>query len=111
MHPARPTFPVHFGLSPVHLVLPLRIKPALPVGIRSIAAGGWISAALSVDGDLYVWGNTEPGCEESAEFLRREDDEDVKLVELEGEDNIKDVAVGDGHIVAVTDSPRSTTSS
>lgn len=69
----------------------------LPTGkIRKISSGGYITAALTVGNDLYVWGG-RPG---QTKLL--EDMEDYPTpVDLEGLDFL-DVAVGDGHILALS---------
>lgn len=72
--------------------------------IRKIAAGGWICTALSRDDDLYIWGG-QPG-NMSARIDALPDwqaGEDVKLVDIDGGVNILDAAVGDGHVLVLTE--------
>ncbi|KAK5119383.1 hypothetical protein LTR85_007739 [Meristemomyces frigidus] len=74
--------------------------------ISKIASGGWMSAALSEDGALYLWGGSPPGAEKFLSRLREAGAGEVTLVELPGDGNeppdVIDVAVGDAHVVAVT---------
>ncbi|KAK0259219.1 hypothetical protein LTS09_006043 [Friedmanniomyces endolithicus] len=51
--------------------------------IAKLATGGWLSAALSEDHALYLWGAaSEPGCEGSIKCLREAGAGEVALVEL-----------------------------
>ncbi len=75
------------------------------IRIRKIASGRWITAALSYDNDLYLWGG-RPGekyrIKSLPDLSRREDDEaEVKLVDIDGGVDVADVGVGDGHVVAL----------
>ncbi len=78
------------------------------VPIKKVATEGWVTAAISKDNDLYVWGG-RPGESERIGALpavgqgsKDEDDEEVKLVDIDGGTDIVDVAVGEGHIVVLT---------
>ncbi|KAH9212492.1 regulator of chromosome condensation 1/beta-lactamase-inhibitor protein II [Leptodontidium sp. 2 PMI_412] len=65
-------------------------------GIRKISSGGYVTAALTDDNDLYVWGG-RAGQKAILEGL-----EGTPLpVDLDGED-VWDVAVGMNHIIALT---------
>lgn len=75
------------------------------IPIRKIAAGGWICLAISRDDDLYMWGGPP-----SNDAFGRIDGlpdwtagEDVKLVDIDGGIDILDAAVGDGHVIALTE--------
>ncbi|KAI9777308.1 MAG: hypothetical protein M1835_005266 [Candelina submexicana] len=75
------------------------------IPIRKIASGGWITAALSYDNDLYLWGG-RPGekhrIKDLPDLPRKGNDEaEVKLVDIDGGVDIVDVGVGDGHIVVL----------
>lgn len=73
--------------------------------IRKIAAGGWIYAAISQSDDLYMWGG-QPGndTDESISCLPNwSEGEGAKLVDVDGGIDVLDVAVGDGHVVALTE--------
>ena len=80
--------------------------------ISKVASGGWMGAALSEDGALYLWGAGAPGAEKSIKPLKEAGAGEVALVELSsatkgGEpSDVADVAVGDGHIAAVADDGR-----
>lgn len=73
--------------------------------IRKLASDGWLSAALSEDGALYLWGAGMPGADKSIKCLREAGAGEVALVDLPGEGgeplDVIDVAVGDGHVAAV----------
>ena len=78
------------------------------IPIKKIASEGLITAAVSQDNDLYVWGG-RPGESERIGALPAvrqgnlgEDNDEVKLVDIDGGTDIIDVAVGGGHIVALT---------
>ncbi|KAI5799984.1 regulator of chromosome condensation 1/beta-lactamase-inhibitor protein II [Geopyxis carbonaria] len=66
------------------------------LSLSKISSGGWISAALSSEEDLYVWGNATPGCQ-VIDFIPN-DTGDVSLVDLGDDVSIIDVAVGSGHV-------------
>ena len=74
------------------------------IKIRKIASAGWIAAALSHDRDLYVWGGRRGdtdrlGCLPLAE----EEEELVRLVDIDGGIDVLDVGVGAEHIIALTE--------
>lgn len=87
--------PRHSHLGRTHSALAPACAPGVVDaldGIRmsSVATGGWLSAAVSAERDLYVWGGARdevlvPGGE-------------VELVQEPEE--VDGVAVGDGHVVA-----------
>lgn len=78
--------------------------------IRKIACGGWICAALSEDGALYIWGVGSPGGDLTIKPLREVGAGEVALVELAEVDgevvDVVDVAVGDNHLVAIDERHR-----
>ncbi|CAJ2510892.1 Uu.00g065170.m01.CDS01 [Anthostomella pinea] len=70
--------------------------------IAKIASGGCMSAALSEDSALYLWGaSNAPGAEQRIKCLRETTSDDVALVELPGDDDsplvVLDVALGGAH--------------
>ena len=73
------------------------------VPVDKVAVGGWIGAAVSRDRDLYVWGG-RTGDEKKIRALPdlSDDDEPVRLVDIDGGVDIVDVGVGAGHVVALT---------
>lgn len=78
--------------------------------IVKVACGGWLGAALSEDGAVYLWGAASPpgGGEGCIGCLREAGAGEVVLVELPGDSDagepldLVDVAVGDAHVAAVT---------
>jgi len=83
--------------------------------IEKVACGaghGWLSAALSEDGAVYLWGTSLPGGEAEIRCLKEAAAGEVVLVELpaaedgaEPED-VLDVGVGTNHVALVTASGR-----
>lgn len=74
--------------------------------IRKIACGGWICAALSEDGALYLWGSGTPGTSRTIRIFNEADVGEVVLVELPDPENprdVLDVGVGDNHIALVSE--------
>lgn len=71
------------------------------VPIMKVSSGGWITAALSREGDLYIWGG-RTGDGELVEGLQDLEGSDVSLVDLGGGLDVVDIAVGGGHLAALT---------
>lgn len=74
-------------------------------GLRmyKVASGGWLTAVLSEEGDVYLWGSQPGGGGEGKiEFLPGEPD-NVGLVDLGVDVNVVDVAVGGGHVSVLTE--------
>jgi hypothetical protein len=90
--------------------------------IAKIASGGYLSAAVSLDGELFIWGQAPPGSEGSLSVLTQDtsmgahsaevaisritaDDEQDEMIKclsvvIEGEvASVYDVAIGHGHII------------
>jgi hypothetical protein len=90
--------------------------------IKKICSGGYISAAVSEDDELFLWGQANPGGGEQLAVLREEggevetgiiveegQDEMVKCLSvfIEGEGaSVYDVAVGHGHMVVAAEARR-----
>ena len=72
------------------------------IPIRKIAVGGWIGAAVSEDNDLYIWGGQAGEVKKISALPRPSDEEDVRLVDINGGVDVVDVGVGNGHIIALT---------
>jgi alpha-tubulin suppressor-like RCC1 family protein len=93
--------------------------------IKKIASGGYMTAAISEDGELFLWGQSNPGTEEELGVLQRLDyvadaaleketlirgdavqDDDVKVLNIciDGRSAIAyDVAIGCGHILVAAE--------
>ncbi|CAN9433203.1 unnamed protein product [Alternaria sp. RS040] len=88
--------------------------------IQKIAAGGYMSAAVSSDGELFVWGQACPGAGKELDVLKvsgvevqatgigvdEEQDEFVKCldVRIDGQvARVYDVMVGHGHILVAAE--------
>ncbi|KAK4953197.1 hypothetical protein LTR10_008903 [Elasticomyces elasticus] len=80
--------------------------------ITKIASGGWMSAAFSEDGALYLWGAAgAPGHDRSIRCLREAGAGEVALVELLASAHdepldVIDVAIGDAHVAVATSDGR-----
>ncbi|EME49090.1 hypothetical protein DOTSEDRAFT_67971 [Dothistroma septosporum NZE10] len=78
--------------------------------ISKVAAGGWLGAALSRDGTLYIWGSTTPAAPGTVDALESADPSEVALVELPhrgGEaPDVLDMALGDNHAAVIAEDRR-----
>ncbi|MCJ1362986.1 hypothetical protein MMC16_002092 [Acarospora aff. strigata] len=93
------------------------------IPVRKVVSAGWMTAAVSVEGDLYVWGGgSANGGDGGGKRIRclpgkgkrererkretagevKEEDEEVALVDVAGGVDIADVGVGAGHMLALT---------
>jgi hypothetical protein len=95
--------------------------------VKKISSGGYMSAAVSADGELFLWGQGNPGGGQQLAVLKEEDaldggremvetgiivedgqDEMVKCLSVfvEGEEaSVYDVAVGHGHVLVAAEVP------
>ena len=92
--------------------------------IKKIASGGYMTAAISEDGELFLWGHSNPGTGEELGVLHRLDyeddamskktviygdtiqDDDVKVLNISIEGGgcyAYDVAIGSGHILVAAE--------
>jgi len=66
--------------TPEHASLPHPIAYLSETKIIDIASGGYMSAALSKDGELFLWGQSCPGIAQTLDILERkncnDDDQD-----------------------------------
>lgn len=116
----------HLGRTPTPSTpapLPGLVTALDGISIRKVASGGWLTAAVSEDGGLYLWGgwpgfgvdgekgriaclpsslaaDRKKNDEENAE--REEEEEEVALVDIESGVDVVDVGVGADHILALT---------
>jgi hypothetical protein len=77
------------------------------VEIEKIACRGWMSAALSCDRALYLWGIASPSQDVEINALSPGEGEELALVDIPGSDaeplEICDVALGVEHIAVLAD--------
>lgn len=112
----------HLGRTPTPIT-PAR-EPGLVTAIdgvpmKKVAGGGWMTGAVSRDGDFYLWGRQPPGVGEgkrirclsrasrTTDKAAEEEEEggkdgEVKLVDIDGGVDVVNVGVGAGHILALT---------
>lgn len=86
--------------NPADRPCPIPFLGGIP--IRKIAVGGWIGAAVSEDNDLYIWGGRIGEAKRINALPRPTDDEEVRLVDIDGGVDVIDVGVGSGHVIALT---------
>jgi hypothetical protein len=97
--------------------IPALIPYLSETNITKIASGGYLTAALSDDGELFLWGQTCPGTDGSLKVLvsspssnqEEEDDQDefIKTVKLGVDGNetrVTEVAIGSGHVLVASES-------
>ncbi|KAH0034587.1 RCC1/BLIP-II protein, partial [Aureobasidium melanogenum] len=75
------------------------------IQIKKIASDGWMTAALSEDGAVYLFGTGTPGTQHLLSCLDGLDPTGAALVEIEQNKeplDFLDIAVGDGHVVLLT---------
>jgi hypothetical protein len=89
--------------------------------VTKVASGGYMSAAVSSDGELFLWGQACPGSERELDVLKEdgkveglvtgiggveEQDDFVKLldVRIDGQEaRVYDVAIGHGHVLVAAE--------
>ena len=96
--------------------LPGQVEYLSETRVRKVASAGWMTAAVSDDGELYVWGTATPkdtGTRNEVSVLRKpendEEDDFVRVadVRIDGrEARVVDVAVGEGHIVVAAEATK-----
>ncbi|KAM0336379.1 hypothetical protein ACHAPQ_004234 [Fusarium lateritium] len=69
--------------------------------IKKIAAGGYTVAALTDSGGLYLWGMKPPGSQ-SRRNAFTELNSIPNYVEVDGEKDVQDIAIGESHAIALT---------
>ena len=85
--------------------IPCRVEALAEFRVRKIDTGGFLTAALTEDGQLFLWGVTRPGGSQLASSVRNET---VALQSILGPSIsvVVDVAVGDNHVVALSSDGR-----
>lgn len=69
--------------------------------IKKIAAGGYALAALTEGGGLYLWGMQSPGSQSRHQAFT-DLSEIPNYVEVDGEKDVQDIALGESHAIALT---------
>lgn len=69
---------------------------------KKIAAGGYSVAALTVSGHLYAWGMQQPGSASNGRATIPGLTELPNYQPIGDDEDIEDVAFGDGHAIALT---------
>ncbi|RSL70067.1 hypothetical protein CEP54_001975 [Fusarium duplospermum] len=69
--------------------------------IKKVAAGGYTLAALTEGGGLYLWGMQSPGSQ--SRYQAFTDLSGIpNYVEVDGEKDVQDIALGESHAIALT---------
>ena len=79
------------------------------IQIKKIASDGWVTAALSTDGAVYIFGTGTPGTQHSLSCLDGLNSMEAALVDIEDQGetlDFLDVAVGDGHVLLLAQDGR-----
>lgn len=86
-------------------------KPGVLEGLQGlhivkVACGGWLSAALSADGALYLWGSTDPTSESPVRCVIPGEIALVEIPTIEDSEllDVVDMAVGDNHVAILAGS-------
>ncbi|CAM1509469.1 Fc.00g032080.m01.CDS01 [Cosmosporella sp. VM-42] len=69
--------------------------------IQKVSAGGYIMAALTEGGGLYVWGAESAGSHSRHQAFP-EISRVPNYIEVDGEQDVKDIALGESHAIALT---------
>ncbi|KAF5023896.1 hypothetical protein F66182_4055 [Fusarium sp. NRRL 66182] len=69
--------------------------------VKKIAAGGYSAAALTESGGLYLWGMQAPGSQ-SRHSIFTNLSAIPNYVEVDGDKDVQDIAVGESHAIALT---------
>ncbi|RSL97675.1 hypothetical protein CEP52_010756 [Fusarium oligoseptatum] len=69
--------------------------------IKKVAAGGYTLAALTDGGGLYLWGMQSPGSQSRHQAFT-DLSEIPNYVEVDGEKDVQDIALGESHAIALT---------
>jgi alpha-tubulin suppressor-like RCC1 family protein len=90
--------------------VPHQIQYLSETNIIQIASGGYLTAALSSDGELFLWGQNCPGTTGCLKVLQQSDEDDVdkfvKCVEItinDKEAKVTHVAIGSGHVIVAAE--------
>ncbi|KAK5006153.1 hypothetical protein LTR28_006841 [Elasticomyces elasticus] len=90
---------------------PCAVDALAGLRVRKLASGGWVTAALSCDCALYVWGSVASGAGSRGLDFGTPGEEVALVAVGDGDDDgdaldVLDVAVGDGHCVVVAEGGR-----
>lgn len=87
--------------SPAHVPSIIEDLSGLGEPVKKIAAGGYTVAALTDSGGVYVWGMKPPGSQ-SRRNAFTELNSIPNYIEVDGEKDVQDIAIGDSHAIAST---------
>ncbi|KAH6949902.1 regulator of chromosome condensation 1/beta-lactamase-inhibitor protein II [Fusarium avenaceum] len=86
---------------PAHVPSIIEDLSGLGEPVKKIAAGGYTVAALTDSGGVYVWGMKPPGSQ-SRRNAFTELNSIPNYIEVDGEKDVQDIAIGDSHAIAST---------
>jgi hypothetical protein len=103
-------------LYPEDATTPAPVPYLSELFITKIASGGWMTGAISSEeygGELYIWGQSQPGSGQKISLLKQNDSVDqhdpyvcVANVKIDGEDaNVFSFGIGGGHLLVAATSP------
>ena len=95
------TNPILIFLSPAHVPYPIEDLSDLGESIKKVSAGGYTLGALTDSGGLYLWGMKPPGSQ-SRHTAFTDLGPIPSYVEVDGEKDVQDFAIGEAHAVALT---------
>ena len=81
--------------------IPSRVTALTPHQIVKVASGGFLTAALTKDGQLYVWGVARPGAPQLP-FVAQDKPVALQVINSSTGVTVVDIAVGDNHMIALT---------
>lgn len=87
--------------SPAVEPCPVSDLDGLDGPVKRIAAGGYVAAALTQGGSLYVWGTSTTGThrrQQAFSYISGTPD----YIEVDGGKDVQDVAVGESHAIVLT---------
>jgi alpha-tubulin suppressor-like RCC1 family protein len=98
---ATQTNPILTFLSPAHMPCPVEDLNDLGESIKKVSAGGYTLGALTESGGLYLWGMKPPGSQ-SRHTAFTDLGPIPSYVEVDGEKDVQDFAIGEAHAIALT---------
>jgi hypothetical protein len=93
-----PRYPKSLGRAYTHTTNFEPVDYLSETSIGKIASGGYMTAAVSSEGELFLWGQANPGSENQDETVKC-----LNVMVQEEEAFVYDVAVGYGHVLVAAE--------